>query len=242
MIKYENIGISFNNKKVLSDFNLEIGPGQKVLLKGKSGSGKSTLFKILLGFAKPEEGKVYFQKGPISPEKVREIRKAVAYVSQDPDIGEGRVRTLLEEIFSYRANRNLFDSQKLRSLMEEFELEEDILEKNYEELSGGEKQRVGIIIALLLEREVYLLDEATSALDAGLKQKVADYFLHRRNWTLFIISHDPEWEREDVKIIVLEKLIEGDKCIEDEKSIESGTNIESGKSVESGKNRLRRGF
>ncbi|MDD4497864.1 MAG: ATP-binding cassette domain-containing protein, partial [Methanosarcinaceae archaeon] len=186
--------------------------------------------------------KVYFQKGPISPEKVREIRKAVAYVSQDPDIGEGRVRTLLEEIFSYRANRNLFDSQKLRSLMEEFELEEDILEKNYEELSGGEKQRVGIIIALLLEREVYLLDEATSALDAGLKQKVADYFLHRRNWTLFIISHDPEWEREDVKIIVLEKLIEGDKCIEDEKSIESGTNIESGKSVESGKNRLRRGF
>lgn len=226
MIRYENIGISFNNKKVLSGFNLEIGPGQKVLLKGKSGSGKSTLFKILLGFAKPEEGTVYFQNGPIGPENIWELRKAVAYVSQDPDLGEGRVSELIEDIFSYRANRKLFDSGKLRLLLDEFELEEDTLEKNYEYLSGGEKQRIGIIIALLLRRDVFLLDEATSALDVGLKGKVADYFLSQKNWTLFIISHDSEWEREGVKVVKLGKHIESEKTIESGKHTESGKNTE----------------
>jgi len=70
-------------------------------------------------------------------------------------------------------------------------------------LSGGEKQRIGILIALLLEREIFLLDEATSALDAGLKKKVAEHFLKHSHWTLFVISHDREWERDGVEIVTI---------------------------------------
>ena len=57
-------------------------------------------------------------------------------------------------------------------LLQELELEKDILEKYFKNLSGGEKQRIGILISLLLEREIFLLDEATSALDAGLKKRL----------------------------------------------------------------------
>ena len=78
--------------------------------------------------------------------------------------------------------------------MRELGLEDDILDKNFQELSGGEKQRIGILIALLLNRDIYLLDEVTSALDVNLKKTVADYFLARENWTLLVISHDREWE------------------------------------------------
>ncbi len=88
--------------------------------------------------------------------------------------------------------------------MQELELEGNILDKNFQELSGGEKQRIGILIALLLNRDIYLLDEVTSALDMNLKKKVSDYFLSREDLTLLVISHDREWERDWIEIIDLE--------------------------------------
>jgi putative ABC transport system ATP-binding protein len=61
LIIYENIGISFENKKVLSGFNLSVKKKQKILLRRKSGTKKTTLLKMLLGFTKPVEGTLYFQ-------------------------------------------------------------------------------------------------------------------------------------------------------------------------------------
>lgn len=205
IIRYEGVGMTYNSKTVLSGFNLSIKRGQKILLKGKSGTGKSTLFKMLLGFEKPTDGSLYYRNQPVDSSRVWEIRKEVAYVSQETDLGEGPVKVLLEEIFSYHPNLNKMDPEKLRRLMQDLELEEDILEKNFEDLSGGEKQRIGILIALMLGREIFLLDEATSALDSELKKKVADYFLEQEELTLFIISHDREWEKERVKVVELNK-------------------------------------
>lgn len=59
----------------------------------------------------------------------------------------------------------------MHTFMSELGLEKDILEKSFENLSGGEKQRTGILI-VLLERDIFLLDEATSALDSGLKKRL----------------------------------------------------------------------
>ncbi len=192
LIKYENIGISFNNKKVLSGFNLSVKKKQKVLLRGKSGVGKTTLLKILLGFTKPAEGTLYFRNQVIDSRTCWEARKEIAYVLQDTDLGEGKVKNLLDEIFSYRTNKEKLDHEKLRVFMQELELKGNILDKNFQELSGGEKQRIGILIALLLNRDIYLLDEVTSSLDVNLKKKVSDFFLSREDWTLFVISHDRE--------------------------------------------------
>jgi putative ABC transport system ATP-binding protein len=205
IIRYENACISFGNKKVLSNFSLSIPKGKKVLMKGKSGTGKSTLFKVLLGFEKLSEGSVYYRGKPLSPQLAWQLRKEIAYVSQDTDLGEGPVKVLLEEIRAYRPNREKMSPEKLHVLMNDLELEKDILEKNFEDLSGGEKQRIGILIALMLERDIFLLDEATSALDSGLKKKVADHFLEHKDWTLFIISHDREWEMGEVEIVEMGK-------------------------------------
>ncbi len=205
IIRYENIGISFGSKKVISGFSLRILRGQKILLRGKSGTGKSTLFKMLLGFESLSEGSLYYKKKPINSHVAWEIRKEVSYVSQDTDLGEGPVKNLLDEIFSYRPNREKKNFEKLNILMKEFELDKDILEKNFENLSGGEKQRIGILISLMLERDTFLLDEATSALDSELKKRVVDHFLKHNDWTLFIISHDKEWERDEVEIVKLRK-------------------------------------
>ena len=105
LIKYENIGISFENKRILSGFNLSIKKKQKVLLRGKSGIGKTTLLKMLLGFTKPAEGALYFQNHIIDSKTCWEARKKIAYVAQDTDLGEGKVKNLLNEIFSYKSNQ-----------------------------------------------------------------------------------------------------------------------------------------
>jgi putative ABC transport system ATP-binding protein len=209
LIKYKNIGISFGNKNILLGFNLSIKKNQKVLIRGKSGIGKTTLLKMLLGFTRPTEGTIYFQNQKINSETCWEARKKISYVSQDTDLGEGKIKNLLNEIFSYKINKEKLDLNKVLAFMQELELEDDILEKNFQELSGGEKQRIGILISLLLNRDIYLLDEVTSALDGNLKKKVADYFLAQEDWTLLIISHDREWERDTIEIINLENKISG---------------------------------
>lgn len=205
IIKYENIGKFFGSKKVISDFSIRILRGRKILLRGKSGTGKSTLFKMLLGFEKPSEGSLYYRGKPVNSQVAWEIRKEVSYVSQDTDLGQGPVKDLLDEIFTYLPNREKRSPEKLNTLMKEFELEKDILNKYFENLSGGEKQRIGILIALMLGRDIFLLDEATSALDSELKKRVVDHFLKREDWILFVISHDKEWERDKVEIVEIGK-------------------------------------
>ncbi len=205
IIRYENTGISFGGKKVISGFSLRVLRGKKILLRGKSGIGKSTLFKMLLGFEKPSEGLLYFRGKSVNAQVAWEVRKEVSYVSQDMDLGEGPVKDLLDEIFSYRPNREKRNLDKLNTLMKEFELDQEILEKNFENLSGGEKQRIEILIALMLGRDIFLLDEVTSALDFELKKKVVDHFLKHKAWTLFVISHDREWERDGVEIVEIGK-------------------------------------
>lgn len=205
IIKYENIGKFFGSKKVISDFSIRILRGRKILLRGKSGTGKSTLFKMLLGFEKPSEGSLYYRGKPVNSKVAWEIRKEVSYVSQDTDLGQGPLKDLLDEIFTYLPNREKRSSEKLNTLMKEFELEKDTLNKNFENLSGGEKQRIGILIALMLGRDIFLLDEATSALDSELKKRVVDHFLKHEDWTLFVISHDKDWERDEVEIVEIGK-------------------------------------
>ena len=191
MIKLEDITVKINNAYILKDFNLTIERGEKVLISGKSGIGKSTLLKLLLGFAFPDKGSIRFNDAILDKDNIWEFRKNMAYVSQDLDIGEGEVGELIDSIFMFKSNsEDTFNKESLIELMRIFELDEDILSKNYEELSGGEKQRIVIIISILLKREIFLLDEISSALDENLKKKVINYFLDQKDLTVIIISHD----------------------------------------------------
>ncbi|AKB27576.1 YbbL ABC transporter ATP-binding protein [Methanosarcina siciliae T4/M] len=79
-------------------------------MKGQSGTGKSTLFKTLLGFEKLSEGLVYYMGKTLNPQVVWQVRKEAAYVSQDTD--------LLEEIRSYRPNREKISPEKIQGKSE----------------------------------------------------------------------------------------------------------------------------
>jgi putative ABC transport system ATP-binding protein len=207
MIEYKNVGLRFQGKVIFQDVNFQIKSSEKVIISGKSGTGKSSLLHLLLGFKIPNSGSILFENRKINAEVVKTIRKKVAYVPQGVFIGRGIVEDLIKEILSLKANRCIASkSEKLFELLEFVELSSEVLQKRIESLSGGEKQRIAIVIALLLQRNIFLLDEITSSLDIYLKKKMTDYFLTKKDATVLLISHDIlDSVPETIKIYDLEK-------------------------------------
>ncbi len=193
-IDIDRLSVQVGGQTILSDLSLRLARGRKATLVGPSGSGKSTLLLALLGFVAPTEGTIRIFGEELTASSVWRLRTRMAYVSQEPELGEGTVRQILNHPFTFKNNRHLKDNmERAPELMEKLYLPGHLLDKDITSLSGGEKQRVALISAMLLEREILLLDEASSALDQGAKQAVIDLLSSRENLTLLSVTHDREW-------------------------------------------------
>lgn len=192
-VRVQGLTLSFDGRTVLDGFGFEVQEGEKATLTGPSGSGKSSVLRCLLGFAKPDRGDVHIMGERLARGTVWKMRRLVAYVPQEPEFYPGRVLDLLERPFAFKANRGVaFDRSKRDQLFERFLLPPELLGKEIHDLSGGEKQRVALVSAFLLERKILLLDEAYSALDQEVRAIVLDYLGNRHDLTVLSISHGPE--------------------------------------------------
>lgn len=198
MIKLENITISFNNKRVLNNFNLDIDKGDKILLNAPSGKGKTTILNLIMGYEMIQEGNITFMGMELNEKNIKKIRNQISYISQGVELQNIEVSLLAAEIFDFKYNKELsLDNNKLYELLTYFELPNEILKKNISQLSGGERQRLAFIIALLLNREVWIFDEITASLDSTLKEKVIKY-ISLSNKTVLAVSHDKVWEKSGI--------------------------------------------
>lgn len=194
VIRFENVSVKFNDEYLLHNLNFTINDGDKVLIYGESGIGKTTVFRLLLGFEQPVAGIIFVDEKILDACTAWDLRRNIAYVSQDLDIGSGTVQHIIHTVFSFKANRSVaIDTEKTKEYLRFFRMKETILDEPYEKLSGGEKQRIAITIALLLERQIFFLDEVTSSLDEELKHKVIQYFTQNNSWTVLSIAHDRDW-------------------------------------------------
>jgi len=192
LIEFQHVTKKFSEQFVLNNFSFKINEGDKVQVSGRSGLGKTTLFRLLLGFEKADSGNILFNNNSLEDKSFWEFRKSVAYISQDLNIGYGKVRNFFTETLFLKSNLHIKSKAlaMLDNYLDFFEIPVSFLDKNIEELSGGEKQRIAIINALLLERKIFLLDEISSSLDNSLKIKTIDFFLTKPDFTILYISHD----------------------------------------------------
>lgn len=189
-VLFEDISLKFGEKNILENFSLCVRGGEKVLISASSGKGKTTLLRLLMGFEKAHVGRIVVNGLELNEKNIDRIREFIGYLPQRIPFRNLRIKKLIEEILAYKKNSSLSrDEKKLRTLLEYLSLDKEILEKEVKELSGGEKQRLGFIVAVLLDREIWVLDEITSSLDQELKEKVIEY-INLTDKTVIMVSHD----------------------------------------------------
>jgi len=190
MIEVDSITIAYGRQVVQKDLSLSVKRREKIAVNGSSGVGKSSVLASLLGFVVPCSGSIAVDGIPYDRRTIWDIRKLIGFVPQEPDMGEGSVKEIIERPFSYKANQHLKeDVDRLRQLLDRFLLNDLSPSKDVSELSGGQRQRLSLIVALLLDRPILLLDEITSALDPKCRQAVADY-LSQSDQTIILVTHD----------------------------------------------------
>ncbi|WP_213980537.1 ABC transporter transmembrane domain-containing protein [Sphingomonas sp. dw_22] len=193
----------------LSDFSLEVQPGETVAVVGPSGAGKSTLFQLLQRFYDPESGQVRVDGVPVRNADPAAIRARMAMVPQETVIFAASARDNLrygaweasdEALWAAADAANATDF--LRELPQGLDT---FLGEGGARLSGGQRQRLAIARALLRDAPILLLDEATSALDAESERLVQDalerLMEHR---TTLVIAHRLATVRAADRIIVMD--------------------------------------
>ena len=166
MITIKGLKKKFRDLEVLKGLNLEIATGQATGIVGPNGSGKTTLIKHLLGLVKADEGRVEVDGTSIGESP--EYRKLIGYMPQMAQYPENmKVKELIDFIIKIRGQEPVYREELVRL----FELEKE-MHKALRVLSGGTKQKVGALIALMFNAPILILDEPT----AGLDPKSSHYF------------------------------------------------------------------
>lgn len=174
IVKYEKVSLWRGETSILKDINWSISLGQHWVILGPNGAGKTTLVDMLAGRIYPSSGSVQVLDETLGKIEVAEIRQRVGYSSpalatQIP-CEEKVSRVVLSAVWglttSGRETYEDVDVKRADSLMEMFEVSQ-LRDREFGTLSQGEKQRVMVARALMIDPEMLVLDEPAAALDLG---------------------------------------------------------------------------
>lgn len=205
-IEFKNIHIAFGRKTLVNDFSMQVNPGEKVVIRGASGSGKTTLLHLLTGFIRPDAGQVLIDGQPLTGMNISKVRAEIAYLPQQINFSDLSVKAFV--MMPFRFSRNKGDAPEQAEIWQVFEklaLKPEILSMSMQDISGGEKQRVGLASCLLLKRKVMIFDEPTAALDKEVKKQVLDFIFSLKNLTMISSSHDDDWVARCNKTVEISK-------------------------------------
>lgn len=200
MIEITNLYKYYNDKKhsklILNNINLTINNGEIFGIIGKSGAGKSTLLKCFNLLAKPDQGSIKIDNvelTSLSEFDLRLMRQKIGVIFQNFNLLHKTVfdNVALPLYLNSKLNR-IQIKDKVYSMLELVGLSK-LYNKYPHELSGGEKQRVGIARALIMGSQILLSDEATSALDSETTNNILNLYLELNknlNVTIVLITHE----------------------------------------------------
>lgn len=185
-ISCENLSFSRNDKKILQEFNFTFYRGEIYCIQGENGSGKTTLIDLLIGlFIGEYDGEIFFNDINIKKIDMSNMRQCkISILEQDPYLLEGSLKDNIHLTKEHCENKyfSRFIKKEIRSIG-----------KNGEGISGGERQKIGIVRTLAKHSDLLIFDEPTSALDRESKVEFFNLLKEiKKEKIIIFISHDRE--------------------------------------------------
>lgn len=214
MIELQDVRLSYGDQEVLSQIDLQVHPGECVLLTGKSGSGKSSLLEVINGLAvRYDQGKCrgLVQIGGVSTEHLElyQLSQWVATVFQNPKTSFFNVNTTLE-LVSFLENMGISREEmerRLEDLLTHMPIGH-LLNRNIFALSGGERQLLALAAAYISGVKRLVLDEPSSNLDAAAIDRLGEMLaiLKEKGVSLLLAEHRLYYALSIVdRVLILEK-------------------------------------
>jgi ATP-binding cassette, subfamily B, multidrug efflux pump len=218
-VRFENVHFDYGRAKrrggVLRGLELDIAPGERVGLVGRSGAGKSTLVHLLLGFYRPESGRILIDRRDIAGLTQESLRAQIGMVTQDTSLLHRSIRDNIRYGKPDAGEDAIIDAARRSHALEFIEGLEDwhgrtafdahVGERGVK-LSGGQRQRIALARVILKDAPILVLDEATSALDseveAAIQEQLAELMEGR---TVIAIAHRLSTLRSMDRLVVLDR-------------------------------------
>ena len=201
MVRLEAVRKSFGDLVVLDGIDLEVAPGEVLVVIGPSGSGKSTLLRCVNLLEPVDSGRVYLEGREVTGKgvKVSQVRQRIGIVFQQFNLFP-HLRVIDNLTLAARRIRKQKKSEaeaRAHELLRRVGLEEKARQYPHQ-LSGGQQQRVAIARALMMEPHVMLFDEVTSALDPELVGEVLVVMrdLANEGMTMLVVTHEMQFARD----------------------------------------------
>lgn len=196
-IRIEGLCKAFGEQTVLDDVNLQVGPGETLVVLGRSGTGKSVLLRLLIGLQTPDSGSIQVlgqELTGLAEAPLYELRKKVGFVFQDSALYDSL--TVLENVaFPLKYGPGMPTRERrdrAMALLTQVGMEASS-DKMPTDLSGGMKKRVGLARALALEPAIMLYDEPTAGLDPITSGEINDLILklkQDRAMSSIVVTHE----------------------------------------------------
>ncbi|WP_270889756.1 energy-coupling factor ABC transporter ATP-binding protein [Pedococcus sp. 5OH_020] len=176
--------------QALFGVDLHVHHGERVALLGPNGAGKTTLVLHLNGILTPGAGTVEVSGLPVRPENLREVRRRVGVVFQDPD-DQLFMPTVRADVEFGPANLGLRGAELERRVVSSLERVgmSDYVDRPPHHLSFGQRRRVAVATVLAMEPEILVLDEPSSNLDPASRRELAD-IIRSLDVTVLMVTHD----------------------------------------------------
>lgn len=203
MIEFNNIKKAFGRLEVLKGINVKVSEGKVTAVLGPNGSGKTTLMKSLLGMVYPDSGSIVMDGYRLNGNA--DYRSKIGYLPQIARFPENLMtRELLKMVRSVRKAESREDQLIDRLGLAPF------MDKKLAHLSGGTRQKINIVLALMFDTEYIILDEPTTGLDPRALQEIKKliYEEKKSGKTLLITSHIMSFVEEVCDEVVF--LLEGE--------------------------------
>ncbi|HED04298.1 MAG TPA: heme ABC transporter ATP-binding protein [Candidatus Fraserbacteria bacterium] len=195
-IAIESLSFAYNGQRVLRDIDLEVKPGELLALIGPNGSGKTTLLRQISGALRPARGAVYLDGQEVARLKPAELARRLAALEQEQSVGfDYTVRELVSlGRIPHRGRLSRWrpeDESAVERALKSTGLQE-LARRSLQQLSGGERRRVFLAMALAQEPQVLLLDEPTAHLDLKYQLELLGLVrgLVARGLTVIAAFHD----------------------------------------------------